>query len=97
MIRLECYIEEYMTEGGLCARLREKESDNIIIFENCSADEKRKFLQFLTSAKLSEPILSELFVRFGEDCVAVYAEKIVRSKNGITIYADSTNFGYLIE
>lgn len=53
---LSCYIEEYQTENGLAARLRDKSSDKKIVFWSSPNDanaieQKRGLLMFLSDTK----------------------------------------------
>lgn len=53
---LSCYIEEYQTENGIAARLRDKSSDKKIVFWTSPNDpnaieQKRGLLMFLSDTK----------------------------------------------
>ena len=68
MKEYQCYIEEYCSNGALCARLREKSSDKQVILVNA---DKMHFLQFLSVAKMQFSVMPTIFDRNGDDFVLV--------------------------
>ena len=70
MTRWECYIEEYESENGLAARLRNKKTDKKISIQVTSIEGKKHFMQFLGAAKANKK-MPTIFDRNGDDVIAV--------------------------
>ena len=97
MTRLECYIEEYESENGLSARLRDKKTNKKISIQATSLEIEMHFLQFLSAAKLNKDMMPTVFDRDGEDIIAVYGVKQKENKNTIFVDTDKDGGGYLFE
>lgn len=97
MTRWECYIEEYESENGLAARLRDKRTNKKISIQATSLEGKRHFLQFLSTAKNNKEVMPTIFDRDGADVIAVYGVKKKEDQNTIFIDTDKADGGYLFE
>ena len=97
MTRWECYIEEYESENGLAARIRDKKTNKKISIQVTSLEGKMHFLQFLSAAKLNKDIMPTVFDRDGEDIIAVYGVKQKENKSTIFVDTDKDGGGYLFE
>ena len=97
MTRLECYIEEYESEKGLEARLRDKKTNKKISIQVTSLEGEMHFLRFLNAAKLNKDIMPTVFDLDGEDVIAVYGVKQNENNNTIFIDTDVDGGGYLFE
>lgn len=97
MTRWECYIEEYESENGLAARIRDKKTNKKISIQVTSLEGKMHFLQFLSAAKLNKDMMPTVFDRDGEDIIAVYGVKQKENKNTIFVDTDKDGGGYLFE
>ena len=97
MTRWECYIEEYESENGLAARLRDKKTNKKISIQVTSLEGKMHFLQFLSAAKLNKDIMPTVFDRDGADIIAVYGVKQKENKSTIFVDTDKDGGGYLFE
>ena len=95
MTRWECYIEEYESENGLAARLRDKRTNKKISIQATSLEGKMHFLQFLSAAKANKEVMPTIFDRDGVDVIAVYGIKQKENKNKIFIDTDKDGGGYL--
>lgn len=101
MTRWECYIEEYESENGLAARLRDKKTNKKIKILSTSLfsylEEKAHLLRFLSAAKLYKDIMPTVFNRDGKDVVAVYGVKRKENKTTILVDIYRDGGGYLFE
>lgn len=97
MTRWECYIEEYESENGLAARIRDKKTNKKISIQVTSLEGKVHFLQFLGAAKLNKDKMPTVFDRDGEDIIAVYGVKQKENKSTIFVDTDKDGGGYLFE
>ena len=97
MTRWECYIEEYESENGLAARIRDKKTNKKISIQVTSLEGKMHFLQFLSAAKLNKDMMPTVFDRDGEDIIAVYGVKQKENKSTIFVDTDKDGGGYLFE
>lgn len=97
MTRWECYIEEYESENGLAARIRDKKTNKKIVILVTSLEEKVYFLRFLSGAKLNKAMMPTVFDRDGKDVIAVYGTKQKENKNTIFVDTDKDGGGYLFE
>lgn len=97
MTRWECYIEEYESENGLAARLRDKKTNKKIQILSTCLEEKMHLLRFLSAAKLHKGIMPTVFNRDGRDVVAVYGVKRKENKNTILVDIYKDGGGYLFE
>ena len=97
MTRWECYIEEYESENGLAARLRDKKTNKKISIQVTSLEGKMHFLRFLSAAKSNKDMMPTVFDRDGEDVIAVYGVKQKENKNTIFVDTDKDGGGYLFE
>lgn len=97
MTRWECYIEEYESENGLAARIRDKKTNKKIVILVTSLEEKVYFLRFLSDAKLNKAMMPTVFDRDGKDVIAVYGTKQKENKNTIFVDTDKDGGGYLFE
>lgn len=97
MTRWACYIEEYESEKGLAARLRDKKTNKKIKILATSLEQKMHLLRFLSTAKLYKGIMPTVFNRDGKDVVAVYGVKRKENKNTITVDIYKDGGGYLFE
>lgn len=97
MDRWECYIEEYKTENGLAARLRDKKTRKKVSIQQSSLEERMNFLQFLSQAKINKEMIPTVFDFDGDDIVAVYGIKQKEDKDTIFVEIDKCGGGYLFE
>lgn len=97
MEKWECYIEEYKSEKGLAARLRDKKTGKKVSIQENSLEDRLKFLQFLSQAKINKEIMPTIFDSNGDDIVAVYGVKQKEDKDAIFIDTDKEGGGYLFE
>ena len=97
MTRWACYIEEYESEKGLAARLRDKKTNKKIKILSTSLEEKAHLLRFLSAAKLYKDIMPTVFNRDGKDVVAVYGVKRKENKTTILVDIYRDGGGYLFE
>ena len=97
MTRWECYIEEYESENGLAARIRDKKTNKKISIQVTSLEGKMHFLQFLSAAKLNKDMMPTVFDRDGADIIAVYGVKQKENKSTIFVDTDKDGGGYLFE
>ncbi len=97
MTRWECYIEEYESENGLAARLRDKKTNKKISIQVTSKEGKMHFMQFLGAAKANKEVMPTIFGRNGADIIAVYGIKQKENKNTIFIDIDKDGGGYFFE
>lgn len=92
-----CYIEEYKnSEGHLCARLRDKISDKIIVLEGKGAD-KSSLLRFLPLLKFNQKEMMEIYDRNGKDIVFVKGIIVEEDNKRIIVNVDVENGGYMIK
>lgn len=96
-VKLSCYIEEYKNQdGGLSARLREKESNKKVVLAGQNVD-KKHLLQFLTQAKMHRDIMPTVYDREGVDIVAVRGYIASDTSEEIVVNIDIDKGGYLFE
>lgn len=96
MKRYACYIEEYLIDNRLCARLRDKETNKQIILETASQKDKMHFLEFLSAAKINMHLMPSVYKRNGDDIVAVYGNVIKETSESIHIRLDADT-SYMFE
>lgn len=97
MTKWECYIEEYTSENGLAARLRDKKTNKKISIQTHSLESEMHFLRFLNAAKLHIEIMPTIFEHNGEDIVVLYGTKQKENKNTIFVSIDKNGSGYFFE
>lgn len=88
MKEYKCYIEEYFSNGALCARLRDKSSNKQVILVNA---DRAHFLQFLSVAKMQIAVMPTVFERNGEDYISV--QGFLAKEDAESIYLNDA--GYL--
>ena len=93
---IECYIEEYTNQKGLCARLRDKRTNKKVAFWGDSFN-WRHLLRFLSQAKINLNIMPTVYDRYGNDIVAVRGIIIDESSDEITVDVNVETGGYMFE
>ena len=73
---VSCYIEEYEDNGTLCARLRDKDTNKLIVFWTSPRDaavieQKKGLLEFLTETKKMNHF--ELYKKGGAEYILIQA------------------------
>lgn len=97
VVKINCYIEEYVnTQGRLCARLRDKQTNKKVVLTGTLLN-KSHFLQFLSMAKIHKQIMPTVYERSGYDVVAVRGIKQLEDNDEITVCVDVEAGGYLFE
>ena len=97
LVKISCYIEEYMNENGvLCARVRDKVSNKKVVLTGHNAN-KGHFLRFLTQAVMHYNIMPTVYDRNGTDIVAVRGYIVSDTPEEIVVNIDIETGGYLFE
>lgn len=93
---VECYIEEYITEKGLCARLRNKKTNKKVCFWGDGFNWMH-LLKFLSQAKINLKIMPTVYDKNGKDMVMVRGIIIDESQDEITVDINVETGGYIFE
>lgn len=97
LVKILCYIEEYQNSRGvLSARLRDKDSDKIVILSGHNVN-KSHFLNFLSQAKTHHDIMPTIYERNGFDSVAIRGCIVTTTSTYIEVNIDIETGGYLFE
>lgn len=91
VVSFDCYIQEYMVDGRLCARLREKRSDRKCVLVTQNRQDKAKLLMFLSSAK---GVLPDAYDSVGQDFVRVQGRLVSIDDKEIYINIDCREGSY---
>lgn len=94
MVKWNCYIQEYNTEKGLSARLRDKKTNKKIVIETMFIDGKYHLLQFLSAAKSNINIMPTIYNRDGIDVVEVRGIKEKEDNESIFVNINIDGGGY---
>lgn len=96
-VKIGCYIEEYKNPNGqLCARVRDKKTNKIVVLSGNSVD-KNHFLMFLSQAKIHKGVMLTVFDRNGSDIIAIRGYIASETDKEINICIDTDDGGYLFE
>lgn len=95
MSKWECYIEEFNTENGINARIRDKKTNKKVSLQIKSLKEKNEFLRFLSSAKENKEVMPTVFDRNGYDVVIVLGVKQKETVDCIFVDAYENGGGYM--
>lgn len=97
LVKIDCYIQEYINQtGNICVRLRDKETDKKIVLTGVNAD-KEHLLMFLSQAKINQNIMPTVYDRNGSDKVAVRGYIVSNTSDEIEVCIDIETGGYLFE
>lgn len=97
LVKINCYIQEYLNQAGdICARLRDKETDRIIILSGMNVD-KDHLLMFLSQARVHRDMMPTVFDRDGSDIVAVRGYIVSDTSEEIEVCIDIETGGYLFK
>lgn len=71
IVRIEYYIEEYNNGIGLCARIRDKDTNKKVSLSGNEVN-KEHFLEFLSQAKIHKEVMPTVYQRDGENVIAIF-------------------------
>lgn len=85
---VSCYIEEYENNGGLCARLRDKDTNKHIVLwtsprDVAAIEQKKGLLEYLSEAKkMNRP---ELYKKDGTEYILIQAILLSETNDAIEL------------
>lgn len=95
-IKIECYLEEYSDQQGrLCARLRDKKSDRVVVLSGNV--NKSHLLRFMSQAKNHQNVIPTIFDKNGMDIIAVRGYILSETDTEVNVCVDTPHGGYLFE